>query len=316
MKNTDPMNQYLDELKRQLFALGQTQREKIAIDLKENMQSVLSQHPNLTIQDLLGSLGSAKHLSHFFLVSQGLAPEKMKSTRSALKIFSLVLLCCLALLILGISLLIHRFTPFINLDSQQGKISFLGDSLVFTSPTNGTTPSTPSTTSNSSTQFNGEQIIDVKSVDSVIIHFDSGHFDVSQSDVSKITWQCDLTSISNSDLGTDSSADSKIPSIKNEIKSFHMDFSELNTTSCHLKIPKGLHFSLTGNNGSVILRKIHFHAYVEMKNGEVEWENDPNAFYQFMLHITNGQIDQFESSDKTDALKIEIKLENGSIIHK
>ncbi|MDH4467660.1 MAG: hypothetical protein QE271_06335 [Bacteriovoracaceae bacterium] len=305
MKTHHQMNQYLEELNQHLFALGESERGKIITHLKENILNVLTLNPTLTAKDLLHSLGSAKQLSNAYLISKGLAPAKMTEGRSTLKIFTIFLLTCISLIILGVSFLIHKFSPFINLDSQKGKVSFFGDSLIFTSPPNA---NNLGQATSQSTQFNGEQLLDLNSIDSVLIQFDSGHFSVSQSDTSKITWKCELKN------ETDSA--NTIPTITKEIKSFHLDFNEIAGTICQLQIPRGLHFSLTGNSGSVTLSKIQFHAYVEMENGEVEWENDPNRDYKFLLNITNGQIDQFESSDKADSYKVEIKLENGSIIHK
>jgi len=297
------VTRYLNDVKESLLSLNASEREEIIQDLKCKINEQTLKQPHLKADEVIGSLGSPTVLANFILLQKGNIINRVKS-KSSLKHLLLFMMGLITLAVLSLGILIWKFTPIIELSSDDQKISILGGAITLNS--NHLSQIKLKNNFQKTKKFKGTQEINMASVDSSFVVFQSGHFELSNSETKNIIWDCDINS--------DENNQDDLPVVLAEIKSFHLDFSQIDGAHCKIQIPRNLKFSIKGSNGSISFNKVQFPVYSELENGEVIFSPDEMINYQYEIHVSRGQTDHFDSSEKNDALKIHLSIENGSIV--
>jgi len=80
-----------------------------------------------------------------------------------------------------------------------------------------------------------------------------------------------------------------------------------------ISIPSNLKLTVDGKEGKVIFTDPEYDIYLEMENGSVTFNENPEVDYNYDLKVKNGSIDSFNSVESPESFEIKIFLESGSI---
>ncbi len=298
MNHHHRINKYLDSVKDNLASLDIQKREEIILDLKRKIDNTLNLHPNSKLAEILNSLGHPSLMANLLMIQNGKLPANKLNSKSSFKQLIIFILILTAISIGIVAALIWKFTPLMEVSKLDNKVSFLGGSIVLEDQEK---------IDSNSTSFNGTQTLDPANIDSSFILFSNANFIINTSASNELSWKCKTD-------GTDGA--NTLPIIKNESKSFHLDFSNQDYTDCTIEVPKNLKLTMNGHNGTIKFNKINFPAHTTLDNGRIIFTVDPKTKYTFDISVANGRTDDFsnyQSSDKSSAYKIFIDLSNGSV---
>lgn len=220
---------------------------------------------------------------------------------SAVKWIIIGFLGTLAMLLIFAGVMIIKFTPLLHINSLKDKIFLLGRLIEVDGKDERLWKSDYSDEEWHNT-FEGS--FPLTSDQSISIKFGNGNFKFLNSHETTLNWNCNVPNSQTRNISPVTQ--------KSEVQ---LDFSFLSKVNCEIIVPQGRKLSINGANGKIKVNEPHFHANIQLTNGIVEIHPDAHQLYRYSLSVTNGRVDPFESSNKTEALFISVHVINGLINH-
>lgn len=299
----DPkLESYLATLDRALNKVSVSDRADIILEIKSHVLDSLANHPEQTTTAILKALGEPEAVANRYLVERGLKPGKAPKS-PMLKWLTIGFLGTLTIVVAAGIFVIFYFTPLIQVDESQGSVKILGGLIsIDGEPGN---DSIDIDWSSSGRSFSGSRVLNVADIDSIDIQFTNGKFDVHGTTSDTMTWTCKAMS--------SSTAAAPAPDVLIQGRTAALDLKAGLASKCEIGLPNGIAARFEGANGKVFLDHPQAPTEIKMSNGKVEIEPDPGRLYLYDLKVTNGDVDDFASSDDPAALKIAVSMDNGRI---
>lgn len=296
---SDPrLERYLTSLEQVLKPFPVSDRAEIVTEIKSHILSTLERDPEARLDSVLTALGEPETVANRYLIERGLKPTKPPIS-PVVKWVVIGFMGTFAMLLIFAGVVITRFTPLLHVDDIKDKVSLLGGMIEVDGKKgkvwiNGSFGDGWQNSFEGSTAISKGQNISVK--------FGNGKFELSNSDESKLSWDCN----------THGSKPKNFAPITDK-GGVILDFNDLSGVKCELSVPKNVQLSINGGNGKIEVKEPHYSLNADLTNGKVDLEPDEEHAYRYSLSVTNGKTDSFISSDKPDAHSISVHLINGKI---
>lgn len=291
------LEQYLAHLDKKLGQIPTSDRADIVTEIKSHVLSALDKDPTATVSSVLAGLGEPEAVANRYLIERGLKPVK-PSKSPMIKWLTIGFLGTFTIFMLTVLALIWKFSPLLKIDEENGRVVLLGG-LIDIDEKKGTL-------SIGSTKMLHDQDLKVlegtKPIkdEKIEIKFGNGKVETSPSIDDQLHWKCKYSgSIDNGGL-------------YEEKKLLRLDLTKSPGVKCEIQLPKAP-VEIDGANGKV--RIVHTQAQMKVKllNGKVEVMPHPNVNYRYKTEVTNGSMENLESSTAKDAIPVEITIGNGKI---
>jgi hypothetical protein len=278
---TEPqLESYLARLDKSLGQIPIGARAEIITEIKSHVLEARERQPEKTLGSVLESLGEPETVANRYLLERGLSP--VKAGRSPMvKWLTIGFLGTMGIGCLTTLLLVWKFSPLIQVDEGNDRVSILGGMINVAGGT-----------------FQGEK--DAAKFSALRIPFSNAKIEISQSTDGKVHWRCKV-------MGDDGA------SATEEGKTFVLDLEHTGGSKCEIEIPAKLKSIVRGDNGKLTIVKPQADVDVEMDNGKISVTPDPTRAYHYDTKVTNGMVHGLKSSDAKDAVRIRLALTNGKI---
>lgn len=304
-KDQGLLESYLLRLEKALLALNPSDRAKIILEHHGLILESLEKYPDKTTQELLTDLGSPEKLANHYLLDRGLKTYKPQRN-PVWRFFVYSTFSFFVTMGLLTSYIIWKFTPIYKFDQQNNRVIILGG-LVDINQKTGQYKILNEyhfVENQYTNSFEGSLEVNREDYDELVINFQSGMMNFETSKTRELSWNCKLENSPSDDFVTMGS------------DSLQMDFIKTGGSSCTIMIPTDLKIAIDGGNAQVFLNEPEFDTYLELDNGQVIINPNPELDYKYNLRAINGMIDKFDSSEAEKAYELRINLDNGSIIKK
>lgn len=291
---------YLLEVEEYLYSVPSSSRAEIILKLKQKINEELEAHPERSIDAVLSDFGSPKKVAKVQAHKMG---YKAKKKTSWLKRFFLWSFFLFFAFCLSMFAFFHWFTPIVDFNDKDGGISFFGGAIQF-DDIDGDIQFGTTVINNDSqiSSFSGSKNLADKNIQNINILFYNGSFTLKTSEDSTLSWQCEAdSSIQNQFLGAPSP------------EQVELNFSKSDNTKCEIFIPKGQTTYLNGQQGKVILSQAQFNLTGKVESGHLEVSPADEVDYRYNFSVSNGIIDDFQSSSNEKAYLIKFHIANGKI---
>ena len=302
MNNTKLLEQYLFELEVHLRGISPVDRSTIIIEINNHIDQALLKFPEQGLKEILDDLGNPQKVANHYRLNKGLKLIKPKR-RSFLKWLVLIFISSIGLFLAFIVLLVWNFTSQFGLTGKDKSMALLGGlvDVNFLSGRIKILDQYHFTDNNFTNQFDGSIDFPKEETDELVINFKSGIFQFTPSSDDKLTWNCKLDT-----PPTESFLNKSPDTIEIDLESFE-------GANCDISIPSNLKLTVDGKEGKVIFTDPEYDIYLEMENGSVTFNENPEVDYNYDLKVKNGSIDSFNSVESPESFEIKIFLESGSI---
>jgi hypothetical protein len=302
MGNDARIENYLASLERALKQLPVSDRAEIVTEIKSHILSALERDPQASIPNVLNALGEPETVANRYLAERGQSLVK-PPVSPIVKWLVVGFLGTVALCLLFAGVAMFKFSPLVSIDGAHDRVTLLGGMI--------DVDGEKDRVKFGKALFSGEHshsVAGIKALENgekrgVLIKAVNGQFEIHTSDKNEIRWECKI----------DSSAED--PVLQATPEQYLMDMSSLAGVKCELQIPEKHAFGLNVTNGKIILDKPSFDVDLKVRNGKINFISAPGVEYKYDLHVENGQVQGFQSSDKKDAFQIRIDAVNGKISH-
>lgn len=301
MNEHDILEQYLGQLDRALKPLSVGDRADIVIEIKSHVMDARAKDATATTRGILASLGEPEAVASRYLLERGHKPNK-PSKSPAIRWLVIGFLGTISILAVTLIALVWTFTPLLEVDGKAGTVRLLGGLLtVQDDPKNGRFNfdgldglfgSTPSHVRAGTA--------DAKDVRSVRVKFANGKIDFLPAKDGDIAYDC----------GVDRDADL---TPRRDGATYEIDATAFKKVRCDVYVPRRISVDVEGTNGKIALVRPTADAAARLSNGKIDIAPAPGVDYRYDLHLSNGSMDRFTSSDKKDAIRITAHLVNGKI---
>lgn len=132
------------------------------------------------------------------------------------------------------------------------------------------------------------------------IPFETAKIELSKSPSRKLTWDC----MSTSNMVAKLSVNAGVATL---------NLSPLSLAKCLVTLPAGVATEVRGVNGHMEVRHPDSALDIQLNNGKVRILADPTRVYDFDVNVKNGLQDFFPRSSSQDAVKVKVKVVNGSV---
>jgi hypothetical protein len=95
-----------------------------------------------------------------------------------------------------------------------------------------------------------------------------------------------------------------------------LDFYKFGSSDCKIYIPSKMKVSVEGENGNIFVEEAEYDIFVQLVNGLVVLNPNPEILYKYDLKSDNGTVATFDKSDSPDAFEVRIHIKNGNIENK
>jgi hypothetical protein len=302
-RDGEKLEEYLHKLEQHLEKLPPSVRARHIAGNYEHITQTLEKENHKSLDQILSDLGDPVLLANHYLLDHGEETFTPKKPISITKWFFITLLTSIALFFISIALLVWSFTPIFKVDEKNNRVMMFGGMI----DVNGTSGRIKVGNQYHFVQnrfthsFDGSLDINKQQIDEVVINFKSGVLDLSVSQDNKLSWDCKLESEPND----------QIVNIGEEI--IEIDLEKIGGHSCDVRIPNEMKVTADGDDGQITLREVEYDTYIDMNNGQVFIQGNPEFDYKYDLHVGEGTVDKFPSVNTPDAFEIKIYLENGAI---
>jgi hypothetical protein len=303
MNNRNDLEQYLFELEKYLSDLGPSDRSKIIVSTEQHIQDALQKYSDKTLADILDDLGPAQKVANHHRLDLGLKTFKPER-HPILKWLSITILGSMGLFLIFILTLVWKFTPIFEIDEEKQRIVILGG-LIDINGVSGKVKIMDEyrfVENKFANQFDGSIDYSQEEYDEVVINFKSGILTINPATEAKLSWNCKLEVPPNSEF------------IDRSSKSVVINLEQYNGISCDISIPHDTSLTIDGKDAQVTINNAQFDTFVEINNGIVYFNNNPEVEYKYELNVKNGIVsNDFQSSKVVNAYEIKINVKNGSI---
>ncbi len=296
----DPqLENYLSALERALKPLPVSERADIVTEMKSHVLSALDRDPSQGLSSVLSALGTPEVVANRYLIERGKAPVKPPIS----PIVKWLVVGCLgtfALFLIFVGALVWKFHPLLQVDEKNDHVKMFGGLIDIDGKKN-LSVARYNFGDGWAKKFVGKA--DLPADGKLVIQFSNGNLSFDSAEGNSIDWDCKA------------SGNAATPEWTKSDAGFKFDLSGFSGVNCKLSIPKSAHLKLTGANGKIALDEPHFELDADLSNGQVTIDPDEDQAYHYALSVGNGNVDNFVSSDKSDALALKVRLQNGSIRH-
>jgi hypothetical protein len=305
MTNNPQLESYLEALHKALGKVPVSERADIITEIKSHILEAQERDPNTSLAKILSSLGDPQTVANRYLLERGLKPGKAPRA-PIVKWLTVGFLGTFALICLTFIALIWRFTPLISVDEKSQHVVLLGGTIDVHGDTGNIRIGTKTFTDKDGANNNGSsgktvtgsEDVDTKKVTKVQIPFDDGKVTVRPSTDNRLHWSCKVSK--NAPEETSTVADM-----------FKFNFGPL--ISCDFQIPGNMKPMIRGQNGKIVIEKMHADLDLNLVNGKVEFDPAPDAQYKYNFNVRRGMIGDFDSSSDPKAFVINMVIDNGKI---
>lgn len=303
MENQELEN-YLAKLERALGAISVSEKAEIIMEIKSHVLDAVESSPDRSLSEILKGLGEPEQVANRYLLERGLEPQKAPK-HPIVKWLVIGFLGTFSISVVAMFVLLWNFTPLVQVDEAKGHVKILGG-LIDVQEDNGRVKIGDGELKiggddfeiEFGSEFSGTEEIDVSKVKKALFWFNNAKLKFRNSETSEIEYDCDTNGEAH--VGENSGT---------------MEFNLKGTSmaSCKVSVPKGIDVEVKAQNGIFNFLDLENNLNFEGMNGKVRFQPGKEVAYKYKMKVQNGLMDDFESSDKSDAYKIEIELMNGKI---
>ncbi len=291
MSSDSRLESYLFALDKALGNMPLSQRIDILAELKTQILSKQSQDPNMSLDQILASLGQPEQIARRYN-PHAMGASTPATKNPVIKWLVLGFLGTFLLFLIFITVIIFRFAPFIEWatkDINNWDHSF--DIKVETAKKEKPARS-----------IVGSRATDEKSLSKIFIPFRNGKFLITYNTQKELRWECDVTE--GEDSFTMAAESGGV---------LTLDLDKIKGVSCELSLPQSITTEINGANGDLKVRYPQAHLNVSLGNGRVQLAPDFNKFYDYNIRVKNGKADFFKSVKAKESVAINIEIQNGFV---
>lgn len=291
---------YLNVLNKSLGAIPLSDRSDIITEIKSHVLEAMERDPNQNLETLLQSLGEPEQVANRYLLERGLKPSKPPK-RPIMQWLVIGGVSTFAIMLLFIGFIVWRFTPIIDVNEKEERVSLLGG-MINVNGTEGTIKLGEEVVQmgKNSQRVAGNFTMKDPSRSEVWIPFTNGKVQLETSGDNKLRWDC-------------SSYGGAPQATEDQINKYKLDFSGAKGMKCRIEVPANAKVALKGSNGKVEIERPRYNVDLTLDNGAVEIEPNRDSEYSFVTKVVNGHVDEFKSSPGKGAFQISVNLVNGKI---
>lgn len=296
--NDQMLESYLQNLDRNLNQINVSEKAEIITEMRSHVLESLEQDPTTNMKTVLDRLGEPEQVANRYLIERGL-PLRKKSKGSVVKWLSIGFMGTFALSLLFFCILAWKFTPFIEVDEQKGKVQLLGGLINI----NGNMSESSSfkfeySDDDYEVQKKGVESIDVTTTKLLDFNLKNGNIKFSQSEGNSFSYKCSYQGEMN---------------ISKLNEKLLVQFEDGISAHCKFYIPADIDVDIDIKNGNVEVYEIKNNVNLVGKNVNVKYVPEHNSWYRYNLSVKNGSIAKFNNSEDLNAYKIKINIKNGRI---
>lgn len=302
MENTRALEQYLFTLEKSLSDLHPSDRAKIVLDINEHILEALDKYQDKKLIEVLEDLGHPQKVANHYRLDRGLKTFK-PARNPILKWFSITFLGSIGAFLLFIAVMVWKFTPIFEVDEDQGRVVILGG-LIDINQTSGKVKIMDQynfVDNQFTNQFDGAVEFPKEEYDEVVVNFKSGVLNFTLSTEQKLSWNCKLDTPPSGDF------------LNRSKDIIELDFEGFDGIACDIAVPAEAKLTVDGKDAKITVIEAEFDTYIEVNNGSVFFNGNPEVDYNYDLKVKQGTIDNFNSSDDPNAFETKIYVENGTI---
>jgi hypothetical protein len=307
MVNEKILENYLVGLEAQLKDLPVATKAKIIVQFNEKIQQLHQTNNHLTTDQILNDLGSVESVANHYRLDNNLATIKTPITsKSWFKLTTIFLVLPLFFISITFVWLIWKFTPILKIDEDNQRVVILGGLIDIDSKGGKIKIGDDYKFSDAkySNTFEGAIEINSEITEDLEINFASGKLELLNSDSTKLSWNCRLEQDPGKDL------------INEQDDVVQLDFYKFGSSDCKIYIPSKMKVSVEGENGNIFVEEAEYDIFVQLVNGLVVVNPNPEILYKYDLKSDNGTVATFDKSDSADAFEVRIHIKNGNIENK
>jgi len=302
MENLKALDQYLYSLEKHLNDLSPIDRAKIIIEIEEHIKEALTKFEDKSIHQVLDDLGHPQKVANHYRLDRGLRTFKPEK-HPILKWLTITFLGSVAAFFIFIIVIVWKFTPIMEIDEKQGKLVMLGG-LIDINRTSGKVKIMDqySFIDNKYTNsFDGAIDFPRDELDELVVNFKSGVINFKPSIDGKLSWNCKLDTAPTEEF------------LNRGQDVIEMDLESFEGISCDIQVPSNIKLTVDGKDAQITVTDPDFDTYIEINNGQVFFNPNPEIDYTYDIKVKNGLKSDYTSSTNKDAFEVRVYIENGSI---
>jgi hypothetical protein len=296
---------YLKQLETFLTPLTSEQRAQCIVRVSERIDDLQKHSPDQKISLLLASLGEPKALAMQFFNELNIPwklPEKPVAKNSLFKKLLLTSITLFTLFAVGISLLVWKFTPIVEINEETGRVQFFGGLIDINEDLGQlNTRSKIVVQDQNNNHYSGKESIDTDLFQLVSIDFKQAKLIIKNSIDQTISYQCQSERL-----------DQDVKIIQ-DTPEYYLQIPDVENIACKIYLPTDIKIKIRGNDSAIKFSFIENDLDFKATSGRVGFAPAPDVQYRYRLSNSNGTIDKFENSNRQSVKQINIELESGSI---
>ena len=303
MENNKKLEQFLFQLEKHLSDLSPSDRSKIVLEINEHIEENLEKHSDKSLAQILDDLGKPETVANHYRLDRGLKTFKPEK-HPFWKWLSITFLGSIGLFFVFILVLVWKFTPVFEVDEKEQRVTILGG-MIDINATSGKIKIMDEyrfVDNKFTNHFDGAIDFPRQDYDELVINFKSGILNLSTSTEEKLSWNCKLQVPPNDEF------------IDRSKSVMIIDLENYEGIDCDLKIPADIKLTVDGKDAQISVNDAEFDTFIELNNGQVHFNYNPEVDYTYDLRVKSGMVDpDFVSSNSKNAYEVRIYLENGMI---
>jgi hypothetical protein len=302
MENKKVLDQYLYSLEKSLSDLNPSDRAKIVLDINEHIHEACEKYEDKKLKEILEDLGHPQKVANHYRLDRGLKTFK-PDKHPIIKWLSISFMGSVIAFLLFIIIIVWKFTPIFEIDEKKGRVVLLGG-LIDLNSTSGKMKIMDQyhfVDNQFANQFDGAVDFPKEEYDEVIVNFKSGVLNFKTSLEEKLSWNCKLDNPPTSEF------------LNRTKDTVELDFEEFSGIACDIFIPAEAKLTVDGKDAQITVNDAEFDTFIEIENGQVAFNPNPEVDYSYDLKVKEGTSTNFENSNAKDAFETRIYIENGSI---
>lgn len=303
MKKNKRLEQFLFQLEKHLSDLSPSDRSKIIIDINEHIEQAIEKYSDKNVEEILKDLGKPQAVANHYRLDRGL--KTFKAERSPVwKWLSITFLGSLGLFLIFLLIMVWKFTPLFEINEKEQRVTILGG-MIDINATSGKIKIMDEykfVDNKFTNKFDGAVDFSRQDFDELVINFKSGVINLNTSAEEKLSWNCKLQVAPNDEF------------IERSKNIMIIDLESYEGVDCDIKVPADTKLTIDGKDAQITVNDPEYDTYIELKNGQVYFNYNPEVDYNYDLKTKNGKVSsEFVSSSSKGAYEVKIYLENGTI---
>lgn len=295
---------YLRRLDNGLSRISVSEKAEIIMEIRGHILDALEKSEDKDLAKILDSFGSPEQMANKYLGERNIPPLATKDHTPLFKWIVIGVLGMSTLCIIGLSIVLWKFTPLIKVDESNDRVTLLGGIVTIEGDGEGVEVKANFKDKFKNLKIHEDISLDKLNVQEALFKFNNGKIEIENSRQNVISWKCRLL-----DAGQDQAqkevTDSKV----------FVDLTGIDLTKCKIFVPADILLVVKGNNGKLELDELKNNIEASIHNGKISFGPEGGVDYRYDLNVANGSIDNgFNSSDKANAYQVKLSLTNGKIV--